>query len=60
MFWRYGIFCSIFAGSIWGIFWHIIFTILGILTLGIKLSLQLETFLFVGMFTPDILAIMKI
>ena len=49
MFWRYGIFCSIFAGSIWGIFWHIIFTILGILTLGIKLSLQLETFLFVGM-----------
>ena len=48
MFWRYGIFCSIFAGSIWGIFWHIIFTILGILTLGIKLSLQLEIFLFVG------------
>ena len=49
MFWRYGIFCAIFAGSIWGVFWHIIFTILGILTLGIKLSLQLETFLFVGM-----------
>ena len=35
MFWRYGIFCSLFAGSIWGVFWQVIFTMVGILALGI-------------------------
>ena len=41
MFWRYGIFCSLFAGSIWGVFWQVIFTMIGILTLGTPLSLQI-------------------
>ena len=25
MFWKYGLFCSILTGSIWGLFWQIIF-----------------------------------
>ena len=48
MFWRYGIFCSLFAGSIWGVFWQIIFTMVGILTLGTPLSLQIGPMLVSG------------
>ena len=48
MFWKYGTFCSIFSGLVWGFFWAIIFTILGILTLGIQLSLNTTPFLIVG------------
>ena len=48
MFWRYGIFCSLFAGSIWGVFWQVIFTMVGILTIGSSLSLQLGPIFFSG------------
>ena len=45
MFWKYGLFCSIFAGSIWGAFWQIIFTMMGILTFGIPLELDVNQML---------------
>ena len=41
MIWKYGIFCAILSGSVWGIFWQVILTILGILTTGQKLSLEI-------------------
>ena len=50
MFWQYGIFCSILTGSIWGFFWQLIFTMLGILSLGMQLTLQTLPFLIVGAF----------
>ena len=48
MFWNYGIFCAILSGSAWGIFWQIILTILGILTTGLQLSLEIAPSLFSG------------
>ncbi len=48
MFWNYGIFCAILSGSSWGIFWQIILTILGILTTGLQLSLDIAPSLFSG------------
>ena len=48
MFWNYGIFCAILSGSAWGIFWQIILTILGILTFGLQLSLEIAPSLFSG------------
>ena len=48
MFWNYGIFCAILSGSSWGIFWQIILTILGILTTGLQLSLEIAPSLFSG------------
>ena len=48
MFWKYGLFCSIFAGSIWGTFWQIIFTMMGILTFGIPLELDVNQMLIIG------------
>ena len=48
MFWNYGIFCAILSGSAWGIFWQIILTILGILTTGLQLSLEITPSLFSG------------
>ena len=50
MFWQYGIFCSILIGSIWGFFWQLIFTMLGILSLGMQLTLQTLPFLIIGAF----------
>ena len=50
MFWQYGIFCSILTGSIWGVFWQFIFTISGILSIGMQLTLQTLPFLIVGAF----------
>ena len=49
MFWKYGLFCSIFAGSIWGTFWQIIFTMMGILTFGIPLELDVNQMLIIGL-----------
>ena len=49
MFWKYGLFCSIFAGSIWGAFWQIIFTMIGILTFGIPLELDVNQMLIIGL-----------
>lgn len=49
MFWKYGLFCSIFAGSIWGTFWQIIFTMMGILTFGIPLELDVKQMLIIGL-----------
>ena len=48
MFWNYGIFCAILSGSAWGVFWQIILTILGILTTGLQLSLEIAPSLFSG------------
>ena len=48
MFWRYGLFFSILSGGIWGIFWQIFFTIVGILTLGTPLSLELSQIMIIG------------
>ena len=48
MFWNYGIFFAILSGSTWGIFWQIILTILGILTTGLQLSLEIAPSLFSG------------
>ena len=48
MIWKYGIFCAILSGSAWGIFWQIILTILGILTTGLQLSLEIAPSLFSG------------
>lgn len=49
MFWKYGLFCSIIAGSIWGTFWQIIFTMMGILTFGIPLELDVNQMLIIGL-----------
>ena len=48
MIWKYGIFCAILSGSVWGTFWQVIFTILGILTTGQQLSLEIAPTLFSG------------
>ena len=48
MFWNYGIFCAFLSGSAWGVFWQIILTILGILTTGLQLSLEIAPSLFSG------------
>ena len=48
MFWKYGIFCSIFSGFIWGVFWKIFFTIIGILALGKPINLELGEVLIIG------------
>ena len=48
MFWKYGLFFSILSGGIWGIFWQIFFTVIGILTLGIPLSLELSQIMIIG------------
>ncbi len=48
MFWKYGLFFSILSGGIWGIFWQIFFTVIGILTLGIPLSLEISQIMIIG------------
>ena len=48
MFWKYGLFFSILSGAIWGVFWQIFFTVVGILTLGITLSLELSQIMIIG------------
>ena len=48
MFWKYGLFFSILSGAIWGVFWQIFFTVVGILTLGISLSLELSQIMIIG------------
>ena len=48
MIWKYGIFCAILSGSVWGTFWQVILTILGILTTGQQLSLEIAPTLFSG------------
>ena len=48
MIWKYGIFCAILSGTVWGTFWQVIFTILGILTTGQQLSLEIAPTLFSG------------
>ena len=48
MIWQYGIFCAILSGSIWGTFWQVILTILGILTTGQQLSLEIAPTFFSG------------
>ncbi len=48
MIWKYGIFCAILSGSVWGTFWQVVLTILGILTTGLQLSLEIEPALFSG------------
>ncbi len=48
MFWKYGLFFSILSGGIWGIFWQIFFTLVGILTLGTPLSLELSQIMIIG------------
>ena len=48
MFWKYGLFFSILSGGIWGVFWQIFFTVVGILTLGTPLSLELSQIIIIG------------
>ena len=48
MIWKYGIFCAFLSGSVWGTFWQVILTILGILTTGLQLSLEIAPALFSG------------
>ena len=48
MFWKYGLFFSILSGGIWGVFWQIFFTVIGILTLGIPLSLEISQIMIIG------------
>jgi multiple sugar transport system permease protein len=48
MIWKLGIFCAILSGSVWGTFWQVIFTILGILTTGLQFSLEIAPSLFSG------------
>ena len=48
MFWKYGLFFSILSGGIWGIFWQIFFTVVGILTLGTPLGLELSQIMIIG------------
>ena len=50
MFWKYGLFFSILSGGIWGVFWQIFFTVVGILTLGTPLSLELSQIMIIGPF----------
>ena len=59
MFWKNGIFCCILTGVIWGCFWQIIFTILGILTTGLKLSLELVPFILSGIIASFVYIIIK-
>ena len=33
MFWQYGLFYSILSGCIWGVFWQIFFTVVGIMSI---------------------------
>ena len=39
---------SILSGGIWGVFWQIFFTVVGILTLGTPLSLELSQIMIIG------------
>ena len=48
MFWKYGLFFSILSGGVWGVFWQIFFTVVGILTLGNPLSLELSQIIIIG------------
>ena len=48
MFWKYGLFFSILSGGIWGVFWQIFFTVVGILILGNPLSLELSQIMIIG------------
>ena len=48
MFWQYGLFYSILSGCIWGVFWQIFFTVVGILTLGTPLNLELSQMMIIG------------
>ena len=48
MFWQYGLFYSILSGCIWGVFWQIFFTVVGILTLGTPLNLELSQIMIIG------------
>ena len=48
MFWKYGLFFSILSGGVWGVFWQIFFTVVGILTLGNPLSLELSQIMIIG------------
>ena len=48
MFWKYGLFFSILSGATWGVFWQIFFTVVGILTLGTPLSLELSQIMIIG------------
>ncbi len=48
MFWKYGLFFSILSGGIWGVFWQIFFTVVGILILGTPLSLELSQIIIIG------------
>ncbi len=48
MFWKYGLFFSILSGGIWGVFWQIFFTVVGILILGTPLSLELSQIMIIG------------
>ena len=48
MFWKYGLFFSLLSGAIWGVFWQIFFTVVGILTLGTPLGLELSQIMIIG------------
>ena len=48
MFWKYGLFFSILCGGVWGVFWQIFFTVVGILTLGTPLTLELSQIIIIG------------
>ncbi len=48
MFWQYGLFYSTLCGCIWGVFWQIFFTVVGILTLGTPLNLELSQIMIIG------------
>ncbi len=48
MFWKYGLFFSILSGGVWGVFWQIFFTVVGILILGTPLSLELSQIMIIG------------
>ena len=48
MFWQYGLFYSILSGCTWGVFWQIFFTVVGILTLGTPLNLELSQIMIIG------------
>ena len=48
MFWQYGLFYSILSGCIWGVFWQIFFTVVGILILGTPLNLELSQIMIIG------------
>ncbi len=48
MFWKYPLFISIITGLIWSVFWQIFFTMFGILSYGITLSINLVPFAISG------------